>query len=80
MASLGVPVAVLHFSSTSPVPLEARVLSEFHEMPGLCLTVDQAARLFGIPHDTCAEVLKDLAGRGQLECRGAIYGPRGGRP
>jgi hypothetical protein len=49
-------------------------------MPGLCLTVDQAARLFGIPHDTCAEVLKDLADRGQLECRGAIYGLRGGRP
>jgi hypothetical protein len=75
MASIGMPVAVsLHLSSTSRVPLEARVLSEFHEMPGLSLTVDQAARLFGISQDRCAELLKDLADRGLLQRRGAIYG------
>lgn len=37
-----------------------RVLAEFDEMPGLTLTVNQAARLFGIDQDVCRVVLDTL--------------------
>lgn len=34
-----------------------RVLAEFEEMPGLSLTLQQAARLFGLDDHTCQIVL-----------------------
>ena len=34
-----------------------RIHSEFEEMPGLSLTLAQAARLFGISHQTCSRIL-----------------------
>lgn len=37
-----------------------RVLAEFDEMPGLKLTVSQAARLFGIEQGLCRVVLDTL--------------------
>jgi hypothetical protein len=37
-----------------------RVLAEFDEMPGLVLTVRQAARLFGLDPDLCRVVLDAL--------------------
>ncbi len=37
-----------------------RVRSEFGEMPGLNLSLPQAALLFGLPLDTCASVLHVL--------------------
>jgi len=37
-----------------------RVLAEFDEMPGLTLTVRQAARLFGLDADQCRVVLDAL--------------------
>jgi hypothetical protein len=37
-----------------------RVRGEFNEMPGLQLTVPQAARLLGIEHDECRDVLETL--------------------
>jgi DNA-binding IclR family transcriptional regulator len=37
-----------------------RVLAEFEEMPGLTLTVRQAARLFGLDQQTCRIVLDTL--------------------
>jgi hypothetical protein len=38
----------------------ARVRAEFNEMPGMTLTVVQAARLFGLEHDVCRTVLDRL--------------------
>jgi hypothetical protein len=35
----------------------ARIKSEYDEMPGLCLTSAQAARLFGVDPTVCANVL-----------------------
>jgi len=43
-----------------------RIVSEFEEMPGMLLTVAQAARLFGLPLDACARMLADLADGGRL--------------
>ena len=46
--------------------LSRRVLSEFTEMPGLVLTLEQAARLFGIGFEACGRILREHIGRGQL--------------
>jgi hypothetical protein len=46
--------------------LSRRVLSEFTEMPGLVLTLEQAARLFGIGFEACGRILREHIERGQL--------------
>jgi hypothetical protein len=40
--------------------LVERVRGEFNEMPGLRLTPEQAARLWGLERRTCEEVLSRL--------------------
>ena len=40
--------------------LKQRIHAEFMEMPGMSLSVKQAARLFGVPEDVCAYVLSQL--------------------
>jgi hypothetical protein len=37
-----------------------RVRGEFNEMPGLCLTPEQAARLWGLDPHACNEILDYL--------------------
>lgn len=57
--------------------LEARVRSEYAEMPGLLLTIPQATRLFGMSPAACEDLLADLVRRGILESRpGGRYGVR----
>ena len=51
----------------------ARIRAEFDEMPGLNLTLQQAARLFGIDPARCARVLADLVGSGALWSDGHLY-------
>jgi hypothetical protein len=46
--------------------LMRRVLSEFDEMPGTCLTLPQATRLFGVTPDVCDRILNELVGKGLL--------------
>ena len=41
-------------------PLAVRVHGEYREMPGLRLTVRQAARLFGVAPDVADAVLHEL--------------------
>ena len=41
-------------------PLLRRIRSEFHEMPGLCLTVRQAARLWNVDVMTSEQALRLL--------------------
>lgn len=43
--------------------LERMILGTYAEMPGLLLTLPQAARLFGLRQETCRVVLDDLAQR-----------------
>ena len=40
--------------------LTSRVRSEFLEMPGLCVTMPQAARLWGIERPVCEQVIGAL--------------------
>ena len=44
----------------SLTPLAVRIRAEFREMPGLRLTVCQAARLFGVAPDSADAVLDEL--------------------
>ena len=46
--------------------LVAMILGTYREMPGLCLHLNQAARLFGLRHSTCQIVLDDLVAEGHL--------------
>lgn len=49
-------------------PLAVRVRGEFTEMPGLRLTVPQAARLFGLPSLVAHDVLAELEQASILKC------------
>jgi len=55
-------------ASTEPgrTELVAMILGTFREMPGLCLHLNQAARLFGLRRRTCEVVLEDLLAQGKL--------------
>jgi hypothetical protein len=46
--------------------LLARIRAEYREMPGLCLTSAQAARLWGLTPGVCAQVLQALVAEGAL--------------
>ena len=49
-------------------PLLDRVRAEYREMPGLCLSSSQAARLWGLSPHRCASVLHALIAHGDLMC------------
>jgi hypothetical protein len=40
--------------------LATRIRSEFNESPGMCLTLRQAARLWGIAPEECARIVDRL--------------------
>jgi hypothetical protein len=48
-------------------PLLRRIWSEYNEMPGLCLTVPQAARLWNLDRDESERALAQLVQAGFLE-------------
>ena len=54
--------------------LVRRVSSEFREIPGLCVTVSQGARLFGLAEDVCARVCQELVDDGVIQKSGSFYG------
>jgi hypothetical protein len=57
-----------------------RIEAEFREMPGLTLTLPQAARLFSIDRDRCERVLAALVDAGHLAMSGTAFASsRGGR-
>lgn len=55
------------------LPLHTRVSAEFREMPGLMLTLPQAARLFSIDLPQCERVLSALVARGELRTDGHAF-------
>jgi DNA-binding IclR family transcriptional regulator len=58
----------------------ARICAEYHEMPGLRLTVSQAARLFNLELAECARLLNALVENGLLWTNGREFlGPNVGR-
>lgn len=57
--------------------VHARIRAEYREMPGLCLTLSQAARLFDLDLVQCARVLDTLVKEGALWTNGReFHGPR----
>jgi hypothetical protein len=59
-AQLRPPRPIERRNAASRHALRRRVHAEFFEMPGLTLTVEQAARLFGLPADVCRRVFGEL--------------------
>ena len=57
--------------------LYIRVQGEFRSMPGLTLTVRQAARLFSIEQSRCERVLGALVNDGVLATNGSIFARTG---
>ena len=54
----------------------ARVRGEYQEMPGLSLTLPQAARLFNLERTECARVLDALVTEGALWTDGREFRTR----
>ena len=54
--------------------LSQRIRAEYREMPGLCLTIEQAQRLWSIERPTCEAVFGALRSTGFLDrtTRGAF--------
>ena len=60
--------------------LHARIRGEYLEMPGMRLTLAQAARLFALEVPHCAQVLETLVTDGALWTNGReFFGRDGGR-
>ena len=57
--------------------LLAMIEATYREMPGMTLSIDQAARLFGLRVTTCQIVLDDLVREGRLRqsADGKYLGP-----
>jgi hypothetical protein len=53
--------------------LHARIRAEYHEMPGMRLTVAQAARLFNLEPIRCARLLDALVSAGVLRTNGREF-------
>jgi hypothetical protein len=61
-------------SRREDVDLQARIRAEFSEMPGLKLTLPQAARLFHLEKNRCERVLGALVEVGELSNNGKTFG------
>jgi hypothetical protein len=48
--------------------LLGRIRSEYLEMPGLCLTLQQAQRMWNLNEETCREAMHRLVATGFLLC------------
>ena len=62
-----------------PIDLRTLIRAEYLEMPGLCLTLAQAARLWNIDQGTCLGVLESLIREGFLYRSRDSYFRAGGR-
>jgi hypothetical protein len=60
-------------ASPEDVDLHTRVRAEFGEMPGLKLTLPQAARLFNMEQSRCERVLGALVDGGALSSDGKSF-------
>jgi hypothetical protein len=55
-----------------------RIHAEFREMPGLTLTLSQAARLFSLGPADCERVLQSLVEEGHLTTNGRTFASASG--
>ena len=60
--------------------LRDRIRAEYHEMPGMKLTLSQAAKLFNVERLQCARLLANLVQDGALSLKEGIFAlPDAGR-
>ena len=64
------PCTVMVHGTFADDNLMRRVRSEFREMPGMRLTLDQACRLWSLDRDRCAGVMATLVAGKFLEVDG----------
>jgi hypothetical protein len=50
-----------------------RILAEFHDMPGLVLSLKQASRFLGVDQAACARILAQLTETGELRRSATEY-------
>jgi len=55
------------------------ILGSFTEMPGLCLTIEQAARLFNLKIESCEIILEDLVREARGSHSARLTAPRPSR-
>ncbi len=60
-------------ASASDQTLRIRICAEYQEMPGMRLTITQAARLFNLEPAHCARVLDSLVSAGALSTDGRQF-------
>ena len=60
-------------AGSNDLDVRVRVTAEFREMPGLKLTLAQAARLFNLDPVQCARLLGDLVEGGVLRTDGRAF-------
>lgn len=80
MLLLAAPQRPLLAHAPDDARLLARIRAEFREMPGLTLTLPQAARLFNIDPVGCARVLDALVAEGFLATNGRTFARAHGGP
>jgi hypothetical protein len=51
-----------------------RVAGEFREVPGLCLTLTQGCRFFGLSEDVCERIFNALVNDGALQRADTYHG------
>lgn len=54
--------------------LHDRIRAEYREMPGMKLTLPQAARLFHMERTQCARLLNTLVQKGDLAAKAGLFG------
>ncbi|MGE3840311.1 MAG: hypothetical protein AB7I50_01865 [Vicinamibacterales bacterium] len=75
--SLRVLLSLERRDVTARERLVARVRAEYRDMPGLCLTLAQAGRLFGVSLPACSRILQQLIDEGTLyRNRRGLFCPR----
>ena len=60
-------------AEASDANARSRVTAEFREMPGLCLTDAQAARLFNLDVGRCRRLLSELVSEGVLWAERGVF-------
>ena len=55
-----------HVVQIDPVDARERIRSDYQEMPGLCVTLTQAQRLWSLDESTCVVALDALVSAGYL--------------
>ena len=60
-------------TKAGPIDLAGLIRAEYLEMPGLCLTLAQAVRLWNADRDQCLAVLESLKREGFLDYRRGLY-------